>query len=421
MYYASLKTEESRQIVLSIAYIDPQNPDPDPPKRIVNDRWVTVPFKDAIPANVRNLVKLAAASDPRSSTFAVFETSPGEITVWGLIDQQNQHHDFINYNAESGPQRPGWFQATALALGHLRVSLGYETIAELKVNALLRRKPDVLRRGPIFQKLESGIKPYVDSVIATIDNPTAEDLSFWPNIFADWWITSLCRLLLRIQGYRHGGAILITRGQEAGRLNVKHSIQYPRIRTALQTRATHAFQKYVAEDVINQEYLDGDLTEMPVQLYLDASVNEGEENDARSEIDGAIWFASLLSRVDGLILMDPNLEIQGFGVEITVPDEPGVIYLADEPEAPAYSLRECPYTHFGTRHRSMMRYCALVPEAVGFVVSQDGDVRAITTVEGRVVMWEDIKLQFEVKKRRRPRRRKKPRKRIGSAPRSTSV
>jgi hypothetical protein len=38
----------------------------------------------------------------------------------------------------------------------------------------------------------------------------------------------------------------------------------------------------------------------------------------------------------------------------------------------------------------MMRYCAQTPGSVGFVISQDGDVRAITLVKGRLVMWESI-------------------------------
>ena len=43
----------------------------------------------------------------------------------------------------------------------------------------------------------------------------------------------------------------------------------------------------------------------------------------------------------------------------------------------------------------MMRYVAAVQPSVGFVVSQDGDVRAITKLEDKVVIWEDIRLQID--------------------------
>lgn len=43
----------------------------------------------------------------------------------------------------------------------------------------------------------------------------------------------------------------------------------------------------------------------------------------------------------------------------------------------------------------MMRYCSSHPGALGFVVSQDGFVRAITRVGSKVVMWENIRVRNE--------------------------
>jgi len=102
----------------------------------------------------------------------------------------------------------------------------------------------------------------------------------------------------------------------------------------------------------------------------------------------------LLTRVDGLLLFNPKLELQGFGVEITVSDEPGSVFLAGNRSATARKLTRIEYNHYGTRHRSMMRYCSRIIGSVGFVVSQDGDVRAMTQVRGELVMWENIKLQL---------------------------
>ena len=42
----------------------------------------------------------------------------------------------------------------------------------------------------------------------------------------------------------------------------------------------------------------------------------------------------------------------------------------------------------------MMRYCAKFPNSVGFVISQDGDVRAITKVGERLVLWDNVRLQL---------------------------
>jgi hypothetical protein len=40
----------------------------------------------------------------------------------------------------------------------------------------------------------------------------------------------------------------------------------------------------------------------------------------------------------------------------------------------------------------MFRYCHAHRGAVGFVVSQDGDIRAITKIADRTIMWEDLNL-----------------------------
>jgi hypothetical protein len=49
MYFASMRTEEGSAIAFHIVYLDPENPDPKPPKRILQDRWTHVPFGDRLP------------------------------------------------------------------------------------------------------------------------------------------------------------------------------------------------------------------------------------------------------------------------------------------------------------------------------------------------------------------------------------
>jgi len=61
-------------------------------------------------------------------------------------------------------------------------------------------------------------------------------------------------------------------------------------------------------------YLDDE--HIPVDFYLAENTDETDLKHIRSEIDGVLWFISLLSRVDGLILMNKHLIVRGFGVEI---------------------------------------------------------------------------------------------------------
>lgn len=89
--------------------------------------------------------------------------------------------------------------------------------------------------------------------------------------------------------------------------------------------------------------------------------------------------------------LDSRLRLKAFGVEITVREEPNKVVMAQNSQAT--QVKPLKLTHYGTRHRSMVRYCATHPDSVGFIVSQDGDVRAITHVDDRVVFWDNIRIQ----------------------------
>jgi hypothetical protein len=45
----------------------------------------------------------------------------------------------------------------------------------------------------------------------------------------------------------------------------------------------------------------------------------------------------------------------------------------------------------------MFSYCWNNNGSLGFVISQDGDIRAITRVEDKLVIWENIKVQQFIK------------------------
>jgi hypothetical protein len=408
MYFASLKTEESQPVIFHIVYLDPYIPDPDPPERIVKDRWSYVKLAKRIPVTIPNLIKIAKASDPRTSSLAVYPDRNGRLSIWGLVDQGNRYHDFINYNTDSGAERPSIFQASIAGIGHIVAYIGLWKIAELKTNTILRNAFNVLEGSPVYEALEIGIQSYIEAVKREIPEYMYSDRPHWDSSLSSYSISSPCRLLLRIQNHRNGGAILITPDNSFTGLNIKYKINYARLRIALDTRATATIQETFASDKIFENYLDQDADEIPVGLYLDEIVADNELSENRSELDGTIWFISLLSRVDVLVLMNHKLEVKGFGVEITYPDEPSAIFSARNRNGTHNGLRKINYNHYGTRHRSMMRYCAQVPYSIGFVISQDGDVRVITQVNSRLVMWENIKLQqhFDFVRRNRTQRKK---------------
>jgi hypothetical protein len=103
--------------------------------------------------------------------------------------------------------------------------------------------------------------------------------------------------------------------------------------------------------------------------------------------------------------LNPGLDVQGFGVEIRVAEEPAEVFIAGDVEATESKLRQVDYKLYGTRHRSMMRYCAKFPGSVGFVISQDGDVRVMVKTNARLVVWDNIRMQLPEFIRRKKQRK----------------
>jgi hypothetical protein len=393
LFAASLKTEEGQPITCHVSYLDPNNPDPDPPKYLRHDRWSFVPFAEEVPLNVPNVVKLAKATDPRSSSFAVFPRD-GELYVWGMIDQGNSSYLFVNHDSQSGFARPGLFHASISGLAHLTAFNEFTKIAELRVNALISEAHDIFWHGPVHKLLVPAMDVMIDRVRSALPDHYYDDDDGWLSFISYEYVRSLCRLPLRAVGYRHGGAVLITPEISFEHLRIKHKITYARLADAIQARAIHKVQQHYAQAEISGKYLDTESDNIPALLYLDESVAADEADDCDSEIDGALWFISLLTRVDGLVVMTPDLTVHGFGTEILTPNEPELIALAGDTRATVKRLRPLSYEHYGTRHRSMMRYCFSVPGSLGLVISQDGDVRAMTRVRSRLVIWDNLRLQI---------------------------
>ena len=394
LYFASLRTEEGESIRCQVAYMDPGNPDLDPPHRIVKDRWQVTPLGSPIQLTVTSLVDLAKATDPRVSSFAVYDDPESGLRIWGLVDQGNRYYDFVNFDSESGPPPPGMFLASIEAPAQVVARVPFKSIGTLRVDRLLAEATDVVfDAGPVRDALLPGIDSYIDRTRERVGAELFDDRGHWAESLKAEWIEVLCRLLLRARRYGHGGAILITPDDTAAGLNIKYLLEYPRLSTALDSRATAVINRVAAADQIH-ELMDENANEVPVDVYLNEAVSSAEEDDNWSEIDSSIWFVSLLTRIDGLVLMTPDLGVKGFGVEITTAEAPTSIRRARDPLAS--STQPLPYSQYGTRHRSMMRYCWAVPGSVGFVVSQDGDVRVLTRHADDLLVWENPFLQMQL-------------------------
>jgi hypothetical protein len=391
MYAASVHTEEGETISFHVVFMDPDNPDPDPPRNIRRHRWKVWAFDEALPYEVEELVKLAKATDPRTSSLAVFGRN-GRIVIWGLVDQGTHYFDFMNLDSDTTQaHRPGMFQASIEGVAHVAAWIDFYKVAELRGSVMVGAPLDALRKG----RIEEALKPAAKALLRRAKGYEGEPIKGATDgaHFESYRRISEAfrRILLRARAYRHGGAVLVLpEGADTSGLNIKYPMQYDRLGDALGYEMANSAMSGITQDVIF-EHMDEEAESLPMMLYLDNSIADGELEDASREIDSVVWFIALLTRVDGLVLLDHDLCVKGFGVVIDVEQEPPTVVQAVT--APGGRVKDLDYTGFGTRHRSMMRACWEIKGSVGFVISQDGMVRAMTASESGVVVWRDLLLQ----------------------------
>ncbi|HEY2382495.1 MAG TPA: hypothetical protein VGK48_15070 [Terriglobia bacterium] len=388
LFFASLKREENQAIACRVAFIDRNRPDPFPPERITADRWRYFSFEHELEFNARNLAKLSTAVDPWGTTLAVDLGEDRKLRIWGLIDQSVHYSTYIVKEASKGPEMPGMFQAVIQGIGEIGVYKTYLLLASLKHDTLVKGQRRVFQVGPIHSKLMRRINRFQQKVRKRVGSTLYDERDHWNKSLEDMWISALCRILIGIQRYGHGGAVLLS--DDRGGLNKKYTLNYHRLATALTRGAARQIQHTGYSDQIG-ELIQEEADEVPMGLYLDDATSASDVTHINNEITGCVRFLASLSRVDGLIWLDSQLQLKGFGVEITVKEEPPEVLMAQDSEANKTKALDLNY--FGTRHRSMVRYCAAHPESIGFVVSQDGDVRAITKVDERVIMWDNVRIQ----------------------------
>lgn len=384
LYAVSLSADEGVTPVCDVVWLDPDNPDPDAPPYVRCDRWIFTRLETPILLTSRELAKLSRASDPRSSWLVVYpKRRSRKIYIWGLIDQAGSNFVGLRtYTSTTGYDPPGLFQVSVTGLGRLEAYAGMDRIASLHNQDLRRVQLDAFWSRAVLGALTPGLDRLAQKIhSAHTDVPNDEVLQLSTSAVVE----SLSRILRHIQSFRHGGALLITPNKRF--MRTKYKVIYTRLREAI----THSVINTLTAD-LQFERFRTDRDSMTAEALIGHHVMRFDVEDAQSELDGAEWFTSVLTRVDGAVVLSPQLVIFGYGAEITSTSAPGQVWLARDKHGTRKHAKALDYQHFGTRHRSAMRYCTAVPGAVAFVVSQDGDVRIIANVTGRTTVWENVKM-----------------------------
>lgn len=347
--------------------------------------------------SAENLARLSQAVPATSGALAVWFTN-GQWMIWAAIDQEYVVRDFREHAGTRFYRRAGRFQVEIDDVGCLSVYHDSVLLAQQRRDRVIREFQDVIHAGIVAELLAPYLDAHESAVTTGLTNepPSGDEdtvgvpINFIEHLLhrsrADW-TAGLCRILLDIRQRGHGGALLLLPRMRSAGLKIGYRIDYRKLGAALCERGVARLFETCYEVYSPQAKRDG------ISKGLVNALNESRRRykDARNAETGAVKFIGSLSGVDGLVALVGGLNVAGFGIEITTKREPpSVLRALDEQGNKTEPLD--PQT-LGTRHRSMMRYCFAHPDSIGFVVSQDGDVRAMVQVRDALLFWSNVALE----------------------------
>jgi hypothetical protein len=260
--------------------------------------------------------------------------------------------------------------------GALTISRGRRGLVRLREGRVVLPKENPLRDGN--DPLGMFFRRLIDDLAHSPryrTPPASADGDAGRRSLLDVYTTSVAAVLDRIRSRRHGGSVVITRT----------AIDEP-LALVTYTVAEHAG---LAGEIVAYHEALGQLAQLPAIPSDRASESEQRRAEttlrlASRRLIRGLNQISLLAAVDGAVLLDNHWRIQGFGVRFPVLLPPGTAVVD------ANSGLEYASDQWGLRHQSVFSLCQRCEQAVGLIVSQDGGVKAVKSVAGRLHFWDGV-------------------------------
>jgi hypothetical protein len=388
-YHASMLTEEGRPTVFRIVFLDSQSPtsprdgDELPPVA----RYL---LKETIPFTQGELRRLAPVADPRRVLIAV-EQSGGQLQIYGLVDVGMALWEMARHERVMGTSSPEALVVTSTRPGELSISRGDRPMIRLRGGGLVTAAQSVLLKGPVAEFFGAASWSFIRNAcqLSGIDkNPDEDDgLSFAYQTFIEM-------VLLYTAELKHGGTLLFVPDEithEDSRLLSRASIKYVLPSTRPQNALVSAMAARLKRNDLEDRLRNRRAVKAEDLEQLDAL--EWDQQNYEDAARNAARFIASLTAVDGAVVLTDTLRIIGFGAEVTASfsggDKVHVAHTAEVTET-----KEVRFAEYGTRHRSAFRFVASMEQSVGFILSQDGGVKAVKQVGSKLVMWPYFQIGF---------------------------
>jgi hypothetical protein len=334
-FYASLHEEEGRKLEFGIAW-QPE----------AHDCGAAVAIGSPVRVTPGNLAKLAPATNGEATAIAV-RREVGELVAWALLERSASSHQPLTIRV--------------LTAGVLRVDYA-------GVPRALYARGEILLYGGSYL-----VKSPAQRLTRTFSAWTAgADAEHGVDLRA----AVITRLAARALAHGHGGMILIM--PAGGELPAGVRVHYP-----VEDGASMLIQRYarVIRDVAHPERLARLVGSRPRTLDGRVLVRD-EDQIAFGE---AIELVARLTAIDNALLLDTDLRLRGFGVQVIESDVPRADFQHTNPYLDDVHTDDLT-TFKGTRHPAGVIFCMRQPrEAAAIIASQDGNLSlAVKDTHGSV-------------------------------------
>lgn len=386
-YQASLLQEEGRLITFRVVFAPPTlfSVAAGPPTGLHR-----LLLEYPRPFDEHELKRLAPAAAFHRALLGVQLDEQGALEVWGLVHSGPRWLQAVRGGRRVEQAIPDALMAAITGPGRLLASRGTRTLAALAGGTVTEVGTDVFQASwfaELFVQLHAALgAEYPGSGELSVASPQLE-----PAFVHRLAQHVLRRIVSTVRGARHGGTLIFLPAAEAEGLVAegRHFTLKYQFRSEEPRRRIFTLMSDIMKELATLRRGADGQGQQPVGW----AEYEASRSSRLASLDEALFevahLVAMLADVDGAVVLTNQLELIGFGAEIsgTLAEVGCVDRSLDLEGAQRVTERT---DRVGTRHRSAYRLCQLLHEAFAIVVSQDGGVRFVRWHAGAVTYFDQI-------------------------------
>jgi hypothetical protein len=384
-YQASMLREEERPVRLRLLLADPEQftAQEFPPMGL--HRQV---FARPRPCNEQELRKLSPAADFSRTLVGIAPDPQNAWQIWGMVHSGDRWLQTYQGGRKVPPELPPLPVIHISGPGRLAVLRGMATVANLVGGRIITPDHNVFEA----EWLQEFFTPARMELMSLIHPKSTESQSLSalidPNLMRTIGRHVLMRIISTMRNSHQGGTFLYLpedRHDEFTSPNSLITIKYLFQKRGIRPRLMDLMHRTLRDLITGygNEIRDGILLGWRDYISLDSS--------SLALLDEAIFEVAHqladFAAVDGAVVLTNKARVLGFGGMIKG-DFDLVRTVARSLDLEGELRQEELTENLGIRHRSAYYLCQQIPDALGVVISQDGNVRLVKWKDGLVTYWE---------------------------------